>query len=137
MPAATPKGLGDRGRALWASLAQKAGTPAGELALEACRIAERLEAIDEVIKGKGVIELLRFRSMLGGGDGVSEPLRIELSFSQVLAEARQQENVLRQVLVTLGVSTPQAPPQAKGSVDELKARREQGRRATSDASANA
>jgi hypothetical protein len=37
--------FGDRGEALWAALGQVASTPAGVLAVEACRIADRLDAL--------------------------------------------------------------------------------------------
>lgn len=134
-----PKGLGKRGQSLWVSLGESSGTPGGELALEACRMADRLDAMDEAIKAKGIVELLRFRSMLGSGDGTDdEPVKVEVHFDRVLGESRQLADAFRQALVTLGVKASAPAPAKKGGVDELKARREgKGGRTTTDASANA
>lgn len=129
-------GLGARGASLWESLARTAGTPDGELALEACRTADRLEHLDRIILGKGVLDLLTFRLDLDteGDDGRNVNVRV--GFSDVMAEARQQQNNLRQMLVTLGLKAG-APAAQKGSVlDEFTARR-QGRDGAGSADADA
>lgn len=117
--------LGPRGAALWVSLGRVEGSPDGELALEACRSADRLDELNDVIQGRGVLELLRFR--LRDHEG-----RVaEVKFDAALAEARQQQNGLRQMLVTLGVgAVAAAPASAPASpVDEFTARRRE-RKAT-------
>lgn len=94
----------------------------GTLALidEAARIAGRLDDLDRVIAGKGVLGLMHFRHM------DDERQVVEMKVDNVLAEARQQASVLRQLLVTLGVGKAEAaaPPKPKGNpLDELNARR--------------
>src|SRR5690349_17911889 len=120
-----PEGLHDRGRALWDELGQKAETPAGALALEACRLADRLDELDRVIAGKGVLNLMSFRldldleNEVGGRD-----INVRVEFSNVLAEARQQANTFRQILVSLGLDTAKPEPEKKGNpLDELANRR--------------
>lgn len=97
----TPAGLADRGTALWAALAEVRDLAGGNatLAEEACRIADRLDGLDDVIRGKGVLKLMHFRSMLGNND----PRHIILSVDEVFAEARQQANTLRQIVAGLPV----------------------------------
>lgn len=56
------------------------------LITEACRAVDRLADLDEVINGKGVLNLLRFRL-------VDDEGRVaEVKFDAVLSEARQQQN---------------------------------------------
>ena len=57
----SPDGLGPRGSALWESLARSPETPDGVLALEACRAADRLDELDSIIHGKGVLHLMQLR----------------------------------------------------------------------------
>ena len=127
MPA--PDGLGSRGKALWESLGFEQNTANGALALEAARLADRLDELDSVIHGKGVLELMKFRVLDAHLDGDDERrLHVEVSFGNVLAEARQQQNVLRQMLVTLAAASDSAtaakPPAPKVSVtDEFTKRR--------------
>lgn len=119
-------GLADRGLALWKSLGCKEDTPEGALALEACRTADRLDELDRVIAGKGVLSLMRFRRVVNGDEPV-----VVVKFDSALGEARQQQNALRQMLITLGVGVPVAKgedPQvaAKASaVDEFTKRRQE------------
>ena len=119
-------GLADRGLALWKSLGCKEDTPEGVLALEACRTADRLDELDRVIAGKGVLSLMRFRRVVDGDEPV-----VVVKFDSALGEARQQQNALRQMLITLGVGVPVAKgedPQvaAKASaVDEFTKRRQE------------
>lgn len=123
-----PPNLHARGRSLWVSLGRSLDTPAGHLALEACRTADRLDELDSVIAGKGVLKLMRFRTR---GDGFwdsagDQHVHIEVSFQSVLAEARGQQSTFRALLVELGLSSAAAGPVAKSAVsplDELNERR--------------
>lgn len=116
---AAPDGLSIRGTALWDVLAQDPSTPAGVLALEACRTADRLDELDRIIAGKGVLDLLRFR--LCDDEGTVA----EVKFDNVMAEVRQQQNALRQMLVSLGMKPGAPVAKPKGSpLDELRAKRE-------------
>jgi hypothetical protein len=94
------------------------------LAEEAARLADRLDDIDAIIAGKGVLELLRFRL-------VDDEGRVaEVKFDGVLSEARQQAGALRQVLTTLGVGTgaaEAAPPARTSPLDEVARRRDAAR----------
>ena len=122
-----PGGLGVGGAALWASLGCEVGTAEGRMALEACRAADRLDELDSIIHGEGVVELMRFRvpNVFEVGD---ESVTVEVKFDAVLAEARQQQNNLRQLLVSLtGMTGSSAGKQAVVEVstplDELTKRR--------------
>lgn len=130
-----PAGLHRGGLALWRSLGQVEHTAAGVIALEACRTVDRLDEIDRVIAGKGVLHLMAFRLDLdeiieGTGD---RNVHVRVEFSQVLAEARQQAQGLRQLLEKLGIDPRAARPAGRGSggpaaggtgLDELARRRQ-------------
>lgn len=88
------------------------------LLVEAGRIADRLDDLDRIITGKGVLELLRFRLVDHEGRVA------EVKFDNVLSEARQQASALRGILAQLGVPKVEAVATVRGSkVDELRARR--------------
>ena len=70
--------------ALTAAIVRHPG-PSRALALEAARAYERLQDLDDVISGKGVLDLLRFRLR------DEEGLVAEVKFDAVLSEARQQQ----------------------------------------------
>ncbi len=76
------------------------------LLVEAARIADRLDELDRIIAGKGVLKLMCFRlkdlteALMTNGD---IPVRVEVKFDAVLAEARQQASTLRGLLQSLGV----------------------------------
>lgn len=126
-----PAGLNRSGSALWKSLGHTSTTTAaGRVALEACRTADRLDELDSIIQGKGVLQLMRFRQMLGSGDGSDgHPVNIEVKFDNVLGEARQQQNGLRQLLISLANMDKGEKPAkpsttaAASTVDEFTTRR--------------
>jgi hypothetical protein len=81
---------------------------------EACRTADRLDQLDAIIQGKGVLELMHFRSM----DGDSDDTRtVVMTVDGVLSEARQQQNILKQLLVSLRLpdAATGKKPQARGA----------------------
>lgn len=130
-PDEVPAGLHDRGRALWVTLGQKLDSPAGQIALESCRAADRLDELDSIIAGKGVLNLLAFRTHLDLEDMLADEqhLRITVGFQNVLAEARQQQANFRALLAEISDIVPAAPksPPASGPkkspLDELAERR--------------
>ncbi|GAB3867351.1 hypothetical protein GCM10028801_41130 [Nocardioides maradonensis] len=147
-PLNTPKGLHPRGRELWISLGQKEGTPAGELALEACRSVDRLNELDNVIAGKGVLQLMKFR-LDGHGwwdDEGDHHVHVTVGFQSVLTEARLQQTTLKDLLKelraaiaaqTAGKPATPAPAAAAGpaspavsAVDQLATRRAAREQAT-------
>lgn len=98
----TPDGLDARGCALWKSLGHNLDTPGGQLALEACRLADRLE---------------RLNSLLTGGDSWFEVVeeipdsgQYAVTINKPLAEARQQQLAFRALLVELGATRVKGNP---------------------------
>ena len=75
------------------------------LLVESARIADRLDELDRIIAGEGVLNLMRFR--LKDLDEAmafeDHPMTVEVKFDNVLAEARQQASTLRGLLQSLGV----------------------------------
>ncbi|WP_123378604.1 hypothetical protein [Pseudokineococcus lusitanus] len=65
---------------------------------EAARTADRLDQLDDVIAGRGVLELMHFRSV-PERDG--DERHVVMTVDAVLAEARQQQTVLKQLLAAL------------------------------------
>lgn len=91
-----------RGQKLWDEIteANPGLDPAQKVILEeACRTADRLDQLDDIIAGKGVLALLRFRRM--DEQDTDDERHIVLTVDGVLSEARQQQNVLKQLLVSL------------------------------------
>jgi hypothetical protein len=129
-PDAIPVGLHERGRALWSALGQDLSTPAGQVALEACRAADRLDELDSVIAGKGVLNLMRFRvGESWWDDDREEHVHVTVGFQSVLAEARQQQANFRALLAEISDVVPVVPASpgptgpAKSPLDELAERR--------------
>lgn len=124
-----PVGLGERGVEIWKAL--KTGEIARDaLVLEAARTADRLDELDNVIQGKGVLNLMQFR--LDFPDAEDEPFTVEVSFQNVLSEARQQQTVfanLVEKIARFGLSATapkggEAKPVPAGvtALDEIRAR---------------
>lgn len=104
----SPTGLGDRGLALWQSLST--GDVARDaLVLEASRLADRLDELDNIIQGKGVLDLMQFRLDFPESDG--EPFTVEVRFQNVLSEARQQQLAFNNILSKLGLKAVEASPE--------------------------
>lgn len=112
-----PRGLGARGRKLWKDITDSNELDPSQVVIleEACRTADRLDGLDDVIQGKGVLELMHFRvpDRLGD-DGV---LTVHLTVDGALSEARQQANILKQLLVSLRLPDEATgkKPQARGA----------------------
>lgn len=116
-----PKGLGARGRRVWREVTQgsEAFSPGAALLLEeACRTADRLDRLDGILRGEEQ-EFARVklpRDWEIGDDG-----ELVLVVNGALAEARQQANVLRQMLATLEIVKAQAGGQPAEAKDPLEA----------------
>lgn len=90
-----PVGLGDRGLSIWKAL--KSGDVSRDaLALEAARTADRLDELDNIIQGKGVLNLMQFRSIFQESD--DDTRVIEVKFQNVFSEARQQQTTFATLL---------------------------------------
>lgn len=85
--------LGERGTAIYAALTAESDVPADleALVVETARTADRLEELDSIIAGKGVLELMRFRLNERWGEENDRTVSVEVKFDHVLAEARQMQ----------------------------------------------
>jgi hypothetical protein len=85
--------FGERGARLWeAHCAQVEGERGLVLLEEACRIADRLDLLDRLLKGEERL----WCHLVEARDG-----DLEIRVDGALMEARQQANVLRQILTSL------------------------------------
>lgn len=105
-PPVYPAGLHDRGRQLWDGIGQTLDTPAGQLALEACRLADRLEELDRVISGKGVLNLMHLQLHIDLAellDNASDTKRFEISIhvGDVLTKTRLHQATFKEILKQL------------------------------------
>lgn len=108
------EGLAKRGQALWDEITAGHELDPGQLVLleEACRCADRLDGLDRIIAGKGVLQLLHFRHMDDDHKVVS------LTVDGVMSEARQQQTVFKQLVAALrlpDVSSGARPQQRGGA----------------------
>lgn len=106
-----PTSLGERGQALYTALSG-ADVARNALALEAARMADRLDELDSIIHGRGVLNLMQFRvldSLIDEGGVLS--VEVEVKFQNVLSEARQQAATFSGILKTLGAEGAAAPAQ--------------------------
>lgn len=96
------EGLRAAGRRLWDELVDE-GTPEAlrALVLEAARSVDRLDEYDNVIQGKGVVELMRFRVLDNVIDPDVQRIEVKVEFSNVLSEARQLAGTLRGLLAEI------------------------------------
>ncbi|MHA7210801.1 hypothetical protein [Arthrobacter sp. MDT1-65] len=94
----TPCGLGERGQMLWDDMST-GDSARDSVVLEAARTVDRLDELDSIIQGKGVLNLMQFRVLSSemAGDGV-KAVNVEVKFQSVLAEARQQAMALAGLL---------------------------------------
>lgn len=115
-----PVGLGFRGGDMWTSLTDGRQWDAAweVLILEACRIADRLEQLNDVIAGKGVLKLMHFRHVVTG-----EETKIEMTVDAVLMEAREQAGALRQIISQLKLGQASEKKTGRSALDDLAARR--------------
>lgn len=98
-----PVGLATRGKRLWREITEAHDLDSVQVVMleECCRSADRLDELDSIIQGRGVLELMRFRCKDAFSDEFDRNLSVEVKFDNVLGEARQQQNVLKQLLVSL------------------------------------
>jgi hypothetical protein len=91
-----PARLGPRGAGLWTEITGLHSLAAAELEIlaEACRCADRLERLDEHLHDEGMswLDVEKLRS-----DGATFRLTVDAA----LSEARQQQNILKQLIASL------------------------------------
>lgn len=124
-----PAGLGERGTALWQSMASE-DVPRNALVLEAARTADRLDELDNIIQGKGVLNLMQFRVLSSEITDDDRNINVEVKFAAPLAEARQQAMALAGLLSKLVPADSKAAagsaPAPAGNVTPLDAIRQRG-----------
>jgi hypothetical protein len=114
-----PHGLGFRGYDLWVTMRGESLEPARKVLLvEACRVVDRLERIDRMIRG----DLVEWMGLLSTRDDTV----VTIVMNNLLVEARQQQNTLRGIMAELRQSIGKADVQTEGEVsliDQLAKRR--------------
>lgn len=104
--------LGNRGRRLWRQIADEGDLKPGERVVleEACRTADRLDTLDRILRGDDDA-WMRFRVNQDGDE-------VTVVVNNVLAEVRQQQVTLKQLLAELRTSRAEAagkpPRRGKG-----------------------
>jgi hypothetical protein len=125
-----PVGLGPRGRTLWAEFAATRDLSGGMRLLleEACRIADRLDKLDALLRGDAATW-----AYLVNDFTADHALRIELDVA--LGEARHQAGTLRMLIADLGHAevVVELQPARGGALDDLTSRRAARRAASSPA----
>lgn len=112
-----PAGLGVRGLEIWEALSGN-DRVRNALALEAARLADRLDELDSVIQGKGVLNLMQFRVLDSTVQEDVQKVDVEVKFQNVLSEARQQQLAFANILKALAGGDSAAagtPPQPAGA----------------------
>lgn len=131
-----PSGLGETGAAIYLAKAVDVSDPAAlALIKEAARCADRLDELDNIIQGKGVLELMKFRVNAIEDTDDDRNINVEVYFAAPLAEARQQQlrlttllqavNVIAPAVVapTGAVVEPDKPQSTLSELDAIRARR--------------
>lgn len=124
-PEAPVPRLRARGRWLWQELVEKGNPSPAERVLiaEACRLADRLDRLDAISNGRDRAWLQISDDL----DAVAVDGQVTVIVDKVLAEARQQQATLKQILGELrqaASGTPSAVNGPGGSfLDQLAARR--------------
>lgn len=110
-----PPGLHVRGRQLWTDLGCATGTAVGDLALEMCRMVDRLDELDRIIAGKGVLQLMKFRlrdsAITWDAEG-DQHVHVTVGFQSVLTEARLQQATFKELLREFRAIQALTPPKA-------------------------
>jgi hypothetical protein len=111
-----PDGLGVRGSALWDVLtSEKTWDAAGSVLLgEACRTVDRLEKLDQLLRR----EIGAWAEIVEDFDHGRREIHLEID--DALAESRQQQGSLLQLLTKLGLGRSKSPAAAQEDpLDEL------------------
>jgi hypothetical protein len=107
-----PARLGPRGAALWGDVTSVHDLAAPELEIltEACRCADRLERLDQQLTGDDMawLDLEKLRS---------DDHEYRVTVDAALSEARQQQNILKQLIASLRLpdQVTGKKPQARGA----------------------
>ena len=103
-PSPAPSGLRAGGRTLWDGIAGSFELLPEQLVQleEACRAKDRLDEFDRIIQGKGVLELMRFRTQGDYWDDDGDRhVTIAVKFDAVISQANATANQMKQMLAAL------------------------------------
>jgi hypothetical protein len=107
-----PEGLRSGGRALWDAISDDHDLDAAQLAQleEACRAKDRLDQLDEVLRGDGDTWMRLVPDPRADGNVY------ELRMTQALTQANATANLMKQLLAALRLPDPQTgkKPQYRG-----------------------
>jgi hypothetical protein len=113
-----PSGLQAGGRSLWKAITEAHELDAAQLVqlTEACRQKDRLDEMDRIIHGKGVLELMRFRvgDIFHSDD--EKRVNVVVKFDAVIDRANATANAMKQLLAALRLPDEQTGkrPQYRG-----------------------
>lgn len=117
-PATPPEGLAPGGLALWSSITANHDLDPVQLVqlTEACRQKDRLDEMDRIIHGKGVLNLMQFR--VGDIFDVDSDRKVTVSvkFDAIIDRANTTANAMKQLLAALRLPDLQTgkKPQFRG-----------------------
>ena len=105
-----PDGLSPRAAKFWDTITREHSPSAADLLIleEACRMKDRLDGLNDVIQGKGVINLMHLRIPHALEEGDDGTVQVTMTVDNVLSEARQQANVLKQLITALRLPDEQS-----------------------------
>lgn len=105
-----PAGLKARGKRLWQGLVTD-DMPVDQAVLleETCRVADLLDEIDRGVKGKEFADLFHMEV-----EDYGDALEVTVKVDAILMEARQQQQNLKQLLVTVRQLAPGAKVAGNG-----------------------
>lgn len=142
IPAPPPAGLAPGGLELWTSITEAHDIDAVQVVqlTEACRQKDRLDEMDLIIQGKGVLNLMKFRvgDIFHGED--EKRINVTVKFDSVIDRANATANAMKQLLAALrlpddagrvpqrrgtprGSVAPQQPGGKVASLDRARARK--------------
>ncbi len=102
-PAPPPAGLAPGGLALWTAIADDHLLDAVQLVqlTEACRQKDRLDEMDRIIAGKGVLNLMQFRVSDVFHSEDEKRVIVNVKFDSVIDRANTTANGMKQLLAAL------------------------------------
>ena len=117
-PTPPPESLRSGGRALWDGIAGSFKLLPEQLVQleEACRAKDRLDEFDSIIAGKGVLDLMRFRTQGDYWDDEEHHVTIDVKFDSVISQVNATANMMKQLLAALRLPDEEGRrPQYRGA----------------------
>lgn len=98
-----PSDLGEGGLALWNAITEDHELNAIQVVqlTEAVRQKDRLDEMDRIIQGKGVLNLMRFRVSGLDDDDDERKMTVTVKFDAVIDRANATANAMKQLLAAL------------------------------------